>query len=135
MKRALIVLGLGLPLRALGVEVIRTAVATTGLLRHGVTEEDRAAANQAWKIAQQAIIAGVWDVMILDALHAVLRHELVELSIVLETIADRPAHVEVIATGRRAPKALCAVADLVTEMRMSKHPFQTGIPARQGIAW
>ncbi|MHB0934772.1 MAG: cob(I)yrinic acid a,c-diamide adenosyltransferase [Armatimonadota bacterium] len=121
------------PLRALGVEVVRTATAPTGLLRRRPTEEDRAAARQSWEVAAEAVTSGAWDVIVLDELHAALRHDLLDVSAVVETIAARPSHVEVITTGRRAPEVLCAAADLVTEMRLEKHPFQAGMPARRGI--
>ena len=51
----------------------------------------------------------------------------------LETLHARPPGVNVIITGRNAPAALCEAADLVTEMRSIKHPFQKGVRARPGI--
>lgn len=121
------------PLQALGIRVIRPALAATGLLRHGVSDEDRRAAREAWQAARETIASGEWDVVVLDELHAAVRHGLVELAAVLETITSRPAHVEIISTGRRAPEPLLAIADLITEMHAEKHPFQAGIAARRGI--
>jgi cob(I)alamin adenosyltransferase len=48
---------------------------------------------------------------------------------------DRPLNVEVILTGRGAPKQLIDRADLVTEMQEVKHYYQQGVMARQGIEW
>ena len=63
------------------------------------------------------------------------RCRLVDLESVLEAVAARPPHVEVITTGRRAPHELREAADLVTEMRMEKHPYEKGIAARNGIEY
>lgn len=40
---------------------------------------------------------------------------------------------EVVVTGRTAPENLLALADYVTEMRKIRHPYDDGVPARQGI--
>jgi cob(I)alamin adenosyltransferase len=54
---------------------------------------------------------------------------------VVETIRDRPPHVNVIATGRNAPAPLCGVADTVTEMASVKHAFDQGVSAMRGIEY
>jgi cob(I)alamin adenosyltransferase len=48
-------------------------------------------------------------------------------------IEQRDPCVELVLTGRGATPELAALADLVTEMRKIKHPFDEGVPARQGI--
>ncbi len=45
----------------------------------------------------------------------------------------RPEKVELIFTGRYAPKELIEKADLVTEMKEVKHYFEAGVTARDGI--
>jgi cob(I)alamin adenosyltransferase len=52
---------------------------------------------------------------------------------VLQTIRGRPAHVNIIATGRDAPSALIELADTVTEMVKVRHAYDQGIRARRGI--
>ena len=54
---------------------------------------------------------------------------------VLAFLDERPTHVEVILTGRRAPQELIERADLVTEMREVKHYYQQGVAARKGIGY
>ena len=54
---------------------------------------------------------------------------------VTEAIRTRPPHVNVVATGRDAPDALCAVADTVTEMASVKHAFDVGVGAMRGIEY
>ena len=51
----------------------------------------------------------------------------------LEAIALRPDHVEMIITGRGADSRIIAAADLVTEMKEIKHYFHQGVAARVGI--
>ena len=50
-----------------------------------------------------------------------------------EHLAARPAHLHVIATGRNAAAKLIEAADLVSEIKEIKHPFQQGILAQRGI--
>jgi precorrin-6A/cobalt-precorrin-6A reductase len=120
------------PLRAAGAEVVRPATAPTGLLRGTTTEDDRVASAAAWAAAQAALADPSVDLVVLDELHAALRHGLVELPEVLTAFAARPPHQEVVTSGRGAPDELLAEAGLVTEMRAVRHPYP-GVPARRGI--
>ena len=61
--------------------------------------------------------------------------ELLTVDEVLSLIENRPPGVELVLTGRRVPEKLIAHADLVTEMREIKHPYQKGIKARRGIEY
>ena len=122
-------------MQSLGIEVMRPADADTGLLRKGLTAEDRRAARATWDHAAAAIAGGAWDIVLCDELNVALHYQLVDLSAVLEALAHRPAHVEVIITGRNAPVMLRDAADLITEMTLVKHPFTAGIPARKGIEY
>ncbi len=120
------------PLRAAGVRVVRPAVVRSGLLRGAPTSEDRAAAVAAWSAARAALTDLRCDLVVLDELHAALRHGLVELGEVLAALAARPAQQEVVTTGRGAPEGLVAAADLVTSMTPVRHPYPD-IPARRGV--
>lgn len=120
------------PLRAAGARVVRPAVRRSGLLRGAPTPEDRAAAAAAWAAARAALADETGDLVVLDELHAALRHGLVEQDEVLAALAARPPRQEVVTTGRGAPEALLAAADLVTEMRPVRHPYPD-VPARRGV--
>jgi cob(I)alamin adenosyltransferase len=123
-------------LEQLGVRVERPAEASTGLLApDGITDEDRRAAGEAWGIAADAIASGDFDVVVLDESCVALAHGMVDERAVLDALDARPAHVEVVLTGRGAPPAIVERAELVTEMRALKHPFDRGIPARFGIEY
>lgn len=120
-------------LTAAGVEVVRPAVVTTGLMGGVITPEDRGAAQEAFEIARRAIATGSWDVVILDELCVALHYGLVDTGDALLALTGRPHNVEVVCTGRNAPKGLVDAADLVTEMRAVKHPYEDGVAARRGI--
>jgi cob(I)alamin adenosyltransferase len=60
---------------------------------------------------------------------------MLKLKDVLELMKDKPEHIELVLTGRRAPKKIMEAADLVTEMKLKKHYFYKGIAARQGIEY
>jgi cob(I)alamin adenosyltransferase len=74
-----------------------------------------------------------FDVLILDEIAYCVSKELASIEDVKKLITTRDPHVEIILTGRWATPELIALADLVTEMKSIKHPFDKGTAARQGI--
>lgn len=86
-----------------------------------------------WEEAQQCLLSGSFDLVILDELNVALAFKFLSVADVLEVLKKRPTHVEVIITGRQAPQELIEYADLVTEMQLIKHPYERQLPARQGI--
>ena len=99
---------------------------------------DIAAAEQAWVVSQEMIEASrgpdpAYDMVILDELNIVLRYDYLPLDEVVKVLANRPADLHVVVTGRNAKEPLIEAADLVTEMTMIKHPFRSGVKAQKGI--
>jgi len=76
-----------------------------------------------------------YDVLILDEIVFCLSKGLAKLEDVKNIIDRRDPAVEIVLTGRGATKELIELADLVTEMRSIKHPFDKGLPARRGIEY
>lgn len=74
-----------------------------------------------------------YDVLILDEICFCVSKGLVDFDAVERLIAQRDPAVEIVMTGRGATPELIALADLVTEMKKIKHPFDNGVPARRGI--
>jgi cob(I)alamin adenosyltransferase len=95
--------------------------------------KDKEAAEGAWRQARSLIASGEHAVVILDELTYVINYGFVPVEEVLEALEHRPRHVHVVVTGRNAPEALVARADLVTEMQNIKHPFAQGRTAQLGI--
>lgn len=99
-------------------------------------DEHQGAAADAMKSAREAILSGLYDMVVLDeVIYAIdyLDIRLVRLEDVLELIDKKPAKTHLILTGRGAQPELIAKADLVTEMREIKHPFSRGIQAQKGL--
>ncbi|MEM3616482.1 MAG: cob(I)yrinic acid a,c-diamide adenosyltransferase [Candidatus Bathyarchaeia archaeon] len=97
------------------------------------SKEDVRLAEEAFQLAEKTIKSGEYDLVILDEINVALNLKLISLERVLELIKSKPKHVELVLTGRYAPKEIIDVADLVTEMREVKHPFKRGCQAREGI--
>jgi cob(I)alamin adenosyltransferase len=83
--------------------------------------------------AREVLERGEADLVILDELNVAVGFGLVSTEDVMGLLDLRPDHVELLITGRMAPPELIARADLVTEMREVKHPFNEGVLAREGI--
>jgi 5,6-dimethylbenzimidazole synthase/cob(I)alamin adenosyltransferase len=94
---------------------------------------DRNAAAEAWTKAKDLFTGGEHVVVVLDEITYAINYGFIEAADVLTALRNRPAHVHVIVTGRNAPEELCALADLVTEMKSVKHPFERGLKAQPGI--
>jgi cob(I)alamin adenosyltransferase len=87
-----------------------------------VTRFDRQEAQRGWDIARGALASALYSVVVLDELNPVLDLGLLDEQEVVRTLAAKPAGLEVIATGRGAPRALVNLADLHSEMRAHQHP-------------
>lgn len=74
-----------------------------------------------------------YDVIILDEIAFCIKHGLVPIETVKELIETRNRSVEIVLTGRDAGYELIELADLVTEMKEVKHPFEKNVNARKGI--
>jgi len=90
-------------------------------------------ARKGFDRAKEVLLSGGYDIVILDEINVALDFNLVGLEETLELINNRAQRTEVICTGRYAPQALLDIADLITEMREIRHPYQGGIPGRIGI--
>jgi cob(I)alamin adenosyltransferase len=101
--------------------------------REEVTPEHIAQAQRGLARAREAMLSDQYDIVVLDEVNVTIWFGLLTVEEVLAFLDERPDHVEVILTGRRAPQELIERADLVTEMREVKHYYQRGVPARQGI--
>ena len=96
-------------------------------------EEDIEFARKALEHARDIISSTNHDIVILDELNVALDFKLVELKDVLTLIDSKPKNMELVITGRNAPKEIMNRADLVTNMENIKHPFDNGVSARCGI--
>jgi cob(I)alamin adenosyltransferase len=83
--------------------------------------------------ARERLLSGTIDLAIFDEANNALHHGYLDLDEFLTLLEERPVHVEIVATGRNAPRQLLERADLVTRMEPVRHPLAAGIAARRGI--
>ena len=53
----------------------------------------------------------------------------------LELLKGRPENLEVVLTGRNPSEAVKEAADYISEIQKVKHPFDSGVAAREGIEY
>ena len=119
--------------RDLGIEI--QGVGDGWTWRSKDLDESAALARAGWARAQEVIAAGEHDLVVLDEFTYTMQYGWLDTAEVLAWIAEhKPPMLHLAITGRYAPEALIEAADLVTEMRLIKHPFkEQGIRAQAGI--
>jgi cob(I)alamin adenosyltransferase len=98
-------------------------------------EEHRAAAKRGVELTIEKIKSRRHQLIIVDELNVALSLGLVTREEVESIISARDEHQHLVITGRGAPDWLIEQADLVTEMKEIKHPYQKGILAQKGVDW
>ena len=93
----------------------------------------RTAISEALERIAQTAEKRFYDVLILDEIVFCLSRGLARLEDIKGIIDRKDPAVEIIMTGSGATRELIEMADLVTEMKKIKHPFDKGLPARRGI--
>ena len=97
-------------------------------------DADIATARSGWNEAVAMLASGRYRMVILDELNTVLKYAYLPLDEVLGVLGARQPMLHVVVTGRHAPDALIEAADLVTEMRLVKHPYkEQGVKAQKGV--
>jgi len=96
-------------------------------------ERDREAAARAWAKVNELLARPELGMIVLDEIIVAMRLKQLDQHEVLETLATKRPDLHVVLTGRGATDELIACADLVTEMKMVKHPYRAGIRAQAGI--
>ena len=97
-------------------------------------EQDKATARKAFEIVKEKLLSEKYQMVIFEEINYVLHYQFFPEDEFLELLKNKPEKVHVVCTGRNASEKLIEIADLVTEMKMIKHPFQEqGIPAQKGI--
>lgn len=100
--------------------------------RFSVTDDDKAEVIRGLDIVR-GLFKKNYDLIIMDEINSCAGLKMVPETVVLRLLAEKPKNTEVVMTGRNCPQSFIDRADLVTEMKLIKHYFYKGIPARQGI--
>lgn len=95
--------------------------------------EDVALVEKAWEFGRDKVFSREYQLVIFDEINYAIHYGMLAADTVAEALERRPEDVHVLLTGRNAHPRLVEAADLVTEMKEIKHPFQKGILAQRGI--
>lgn len=97
-------------------------------------EKDVQTARRAWSEAKRMIDDPAYHMIILDELNIILKHQYLQLDEVLPVLTGRRPDLHIVVTGRHAPPELIDAADLVSEVKVIKHPYrEQGIKAQKGV--
>ena len=91
------------------------------------------AARKGVEEAIKALQSKNYDLIILDELLSAYEEKLINLSDVEKVISKKPKNIHLVITGHRLPPRLKKKVDLITEMKMIKHPYYSGVLAQRGI--
>lgn len=103
--------------------------------KRGADHTDRLMADRAIEKARTVMMDGDYDVIVLDEINVAIRLNLISSETVLELMAAKPEHLDLVLTGRDAHPDICALADEVLEMVNIKHHFDSGVSALRGIEY
>ena len=124
--------------RLLGEERFKILPMGRGFVKVGAEKpdpEDVRLVEEAWRFASEKLARGEYDLVILDEINYAIHYRMLDPEVVVQALKGKPEMVHVILTGRSAHPAIVECADLVTEMREVKHPYQHGVPAQRGIEY
>ena len=96
--------------------------------------EEKESCEKALQHAKEIIASGQYELVILDEINCALDKGLIKIEDVAEIIKNHGT-VELVLTGRDAPKEIIELADYVSFVQKIKHPWQKGIKARRGIEY
>jgi len=90
-------------------------------------------AREGFELAKQVVEEGQHNMLILDEINVAIDYGLLPLQEVLDFLRSCPRDMEIVCTGRYAPRELIDLADLASEVKEVKHHFQQGVKMRKGI--
>jgi cob(I)alamin adenosyltransferase len=100
---------------------------------HNPDKEDIKRAYNGLEKCRNAMLSGKYKIIVLDEVNVAIYFNLIKEEDIIKFLEQKPEEVELILTGRYAPKSIIEKADLVTEMKEIKHYYKKGVRARKGI--
>jgi cob(I)alamin adenosyltransferase len=89
--------------------------------------------QEAFKYFKDNLQNEKWDMIVFDEVMGAISNDLISTVELINVLINKPDKIEIVLTGRNAPKELINLADYVSEINPIKHPAENGIPARKGI--
>lgn len=96
-------------------------------------EELKGEIRQAFDFIKEVLNNKECDMLIMDEIMGVLSNKLLDVTDVVRLLKGKPEDMEIILTGRNVPEEIREIADYISDINCVKHPFEKGIPAREGI--
>ena len=122
-------------LRGLGVDIYGFAECHPYFDKDVTFDQIRAGCLEGIAFVAKIFAENNYDLLILDEISISLRDGFLKEGEVMALLEKKPSKLELILTGRGAPKKLLEKADLITEMKKIKHPYDKGIKGRRGIEY
>lgn len=107
--------------------------AATGRFDFSIQEIDKAEASRGLAAARQAMSEAIYDLVVLDEINSTVDLGMLQVDEVAQMLDTKHDSVEVILTGRNPAPEFLDRAHLITEMRLERHYFYSGVPAREGL--
>lgn len=106
---------------------------TSRFIGKKINAKDKQRAQTGWQTVTKIIQENNYDLVVLDEINVAVAYGMINEQEVICALRAKPREMEIILTGRDAPKSIINHADLVTEMKEIKHYFQKKVRARTGI--
>ena len=123
------------PLRKLGIETFSFAQKHPHCYKGTSFDEVRKECLKGIEFVSGLFTEGTWDMLILDELNIAVRDSFLKEEEVLALLEAKPEKLELILTGRGATEGIIRGADLVSEVKKVKHPYDRGVRRRKGIEY
>ena len=96
-------------------------------------DRDIATAGRGWQKAVELMRDPTFDMVILDELNIATKYDYIPIATVVDELAKKRHMLHVVVTGRNASPELIEIADLVSEMKVIKHPYGHGVKPQRGV--
>jgi len=123
------------PLQKIGVEVFLFAKKHPHFYKEISRDEVREECLRGLEFIKGLFADGTWDVLVLDEINIALRDGFLKEEEVLALLEMKPQKLELMLTGRGATKGIIDRADLVSEVKKIKHPYDRGVQEREGVEY
>jgi len=114
---------------------IRRSGLDSFVMRDNPAPVDIELARRGFAAVKKAAASGKYDMLILDEINVAVDFKLIPLEELISFIKNKPPALDLVLTGRYAPRALVKLADTVSEVKEIKHHYAAGIKDRAGIEY
>ncbi|OGL77947.1 hypothetical protein A3J43_00415 [Candidatus Uhrbacteria bacterium RIFCSPHIGHO2_12_FULL_54_23] len=95
--------------------------------------EHQRAAKKALRYASEVMHTGKYQLVVLDEVLRAVGEKLFTARDLMQVVKGKPEKLHLVLTGHRITKEILNAADLVTEMKKVKHPYDKRILAKIGV--